>query len=167
MFCHFSCVWLFATTWTTACQALLSVEFYWQEYCSGLYCPAPGDLPDPETEPMSLPSAELAGGFFTTSATWEAPICISLLFLVLYIQFYHYLYLCILLVLFVLRRLTSTLSLGKNLFPCFSQLLKLHYLHSLAHSPFLHVSLLQGAAASCFSCNIAFLRSQTSTFLAI
>ena len=43
-----------------------------QEYWSGLPCPPPGDLPDPEIEPMSLTSLALAGGFFTTSATWEA-----------------------------------------------------------------------------------------------
>ena len=36
-----------------------------------LPCPPPGDLPDAGTEPTSLTSAELAGGFFTTSATWE------------------------------------------------------------------------------------------------
>ena len=30
------------------------------------------DLPDPGTEPTSLLSPALAGGFFTTSATWEA-----------------------------------------------------------------------------------------------
>ena len=29
----------------------------------------PGDLPDPGTEPKSLVSPELAGRFFTTSAT--------------------------------------------------------------------------------------------------
>ena len=28
--------------------------------------PTPGDLPDPEIEPMSLESPALAGGFFTT-----------------------------------------------------------------------------------------------------
>jgi len=32
-----------------------------------LPCPPPGELPDPGIEPA------LAGGFFTTSATWEAP----------------------------------------------------------------------------------------------
>ena len=32
--------------------------------------PSPGHLPEPGTEPMSL---ALAGGFFTTSTTWEAP----------------------------------------------------------------------------------------------
>ena len=32
------------------------------------------DLPDPGIEPESLASPALAGGFFTTSATWEAPI---------------------------------------------------------------------------------------------
>ena len=31
-----------------------------------------GDLPDPEIEPVLLTSPALAGGFFTTSATWEA-----------------------------------------------------------------------------------------------
>ena len=36
--------------------------------------PPLGDLPDPETELESLTSPALAGGFFTTSATWEAPI---------------------------------------------------------------------------------------------
>ena len=37
-------------------------------------CPPPGDLPDPGIEPAPLTSPALAGGFFTTSATWEAPI---------------------------------------------------------------------------------------------
>ena len=32
---------------------------------------SPGDLPDPGIKPVSLPSPALAGGFFTTSATWE------------------------------------------------------------------------------------------------
>ena len=42
-----------------------------QEYWSGLLCPPPGDLPDPGIECVSLMSPALAGGFFTTSATWE------------------------------------------------------------------------------------------------
>ena len=46
-------VWLFATLWTIACQAPLSMEFYRQEYWSGLPCLHPGDLPDPGTEPAS------------------------------------------------------------------------------------------------------------------
>ena len=33
----------------------------------------PGYLPDPGIEPVSLMSPALAGGFFTTRATWEAP----------------------------------------------------------------------------------------------
>ena len=40
---------------------------------SGLPCPAPGDLPNPGIEPEPLTSLALAGGFFTTSAIWEAP----------------------------------------------------------------------------------------------
>ena len=35
-------------------------------------CPPSGDFPDPGIELPSLTSPELAGGFFTTTATWEA-----------------------------------------------------------------------------------------------
>ena len=45
-----------------------------QEYWSGLSCPPLGDLPNPGIEPMSLMSPALAGGFFSTSTTWEALI---------------------------------------------------------------------------------------------
>ena len=69
----FSRVLLFATQWTVAYQAPLSMGFSRQEYWSGLPCPPPGDLPDPGIEPMSLMSPALAGGFFITSSTWEAP----------------------------------------------------------------------------------------------
>ena len=41
-------------------------------YWSGLPCSSPGDLSDPGIEPTSLSSPALAGGFFTTSSTWEA-----------------------------------------------------------------------------------------------
>ena len=34
--------------------------------------PASRDLPHPGIEPASLMSPALAGGFFTSSATWEA-----------------------------------------------------------------------------------------------
>ena len=67
-------VWLFAILWTVALQASLSVGFSRQEYWSGLPCPPPGDLPEAGIEPMSLSSPALAGGFFTTSTTWEAQV---------------------------------------------------------------------------------------------
>ena len=45
-----------------------------QEYRSGLLSSPPGDLLDPGIEPEPLTSSPaLAGGFFTTSVTWEAP----------------------------------------------------------------------------------------------
>ena len=69
---HFSRVQLFATLWTVDHQAPLSMGFSRQEYWTGLPCPPPGDLPDPEIEPLSLMSPALAGGLFSTSATWEA-----------------------------------------------------------------------------------------------
>ena len=71
MLSHFSHVRLCATLWTAACQAPLTMGFLRQEYCRQLPCPPPGDLPNPETEPVSLMSPELAGRFFTTSTTWE------------------------------------------------------------------------------------------------
>ena len=54
-------VQLFATPWTIAHQAPLSMNFPRQEYWSGLPCSPPGDLPDPEIESMSLASPSLAG----------------------------------------------------------------------------------------------------------
>ena len=42
---------LFATPWTVACQAPLSMGFSRQEYWSGLQFPSPGDLPDPGIKP--------------------------------------------------------------------------------------------------------------------
>ena len=43
---HFSHVQLFVTSWTSACQAPLSVGFSGQEYWSVLPCPPTGDLPN-------------------------------------------------------------------------------------------------------------------------
>ena len=68
---HFSRVQLFANLWTVAHHAPLSMGFSRQEYWSGLPCPLPGDLSDPGIEPTSLTFPALAGGFFTTSITWE------------------------------------------------------------------------------------------------
>ena len=64
-----SCVRLFATSWTVAYQAPLSMGFSGysrQEYWRGLPFPSPGDLPDPGIEPAVTASAALAGGFCTT-----------------------------------------------------------------------------------------------------
>ena len=61
-----SCVLLFVTPWTAACQAPLPMEFSRQEYWNGLSCPPPGDFPTPGIEPTSLVSPALAGGFFYT-----------------------------------------------------------------------------------------------------
>ena len=65
-------VQLFAMLWTVVPQAPLAMGFSRQEYWSGLPCPPPGDLPHPGIKPMILTSPALAGGFFPTSATWEA-----------------------------------------------------------------------------------------------
>ena len=70
---HLSCAQLCVILWAVAHQAPLSKGFFRQEYWSGLPSPPPVDLPDPEVKPKSLRSPALAGGFFTTSASWEAP----------------------------------------------------------------------------------------------
>ena len=78
---HFGRVRLSATLRTVAHQALLSMGFSRQEHWSGPEYwrpfPLPGNLPDSGTEPPSLTFPVLAGGFFTTSTTWEAPIVIG------------------------------------------------------------------------------------------
>ena len=71
---HFNHVRLFATLWTVAHKAALSMGFSRQDYWSGLPCPPPGDLPDPGIESASLMSPALAGGFFTISTHKNASI---------------------------------------------------------------------------------------------
>ena len=56
-------VQLFVIPWTVAHQASPSMEFFRQEYWSGLPFPSPGDLPNTGVE---LVSPALASGFFTT-----------------------------------------------------------------------------------------------------
>ena len=55
----------FATPWTIAHQAPLSMGFPRQESLCGLPFLSPGDLPNPEIKPTS---PALAGGFFTTES---------------------------------------------------------------------------------------------------
>ena len=58
----------FATPWTIAHQAPLSMGFPRQEYQSGLSFPSPGDLPKPGIKPAS---PALADRFFTTEPSRE------------------------------------------------------------------------------------------------
>ena len=53
-------------------QASLSMGFSRPEYWSGLSWPPPAALPHPAIQLASLMSPKFTGGFFTTSATWEA-----------------------------------------------------------------------------------------------
>ena len=75
---------VFATLWTVAHQAPLSMGFSRQEYWSGLPCSPPGDLSDPGIKPASLASLTfsiLAGGFFplawTVKPRWTVSGAIS------------------------------------------------------------------------------------------
>ena len=64
--CVLTHIQIFASPWTVAHQAPLSMGFSRQEYWSGLSCSPPGDLPHPGIEPASPKSPALAGRFFTT-----------------------------------------------------------------------------------------------------
>ena len=72
---------LFETPWTVAHQAPPSMEFFRQEYWSGLPFPSSGDLPDPGIQPGSprlqadaLPSepSNINYGTLTVSRAREA-----------------------------------------------------------------------------------------------
>ena len=67
---------LFATPWTVAHQAPLSMGFSRQEHQSGLPFPPPRDLSHPGIKLESLLSPSLAGGLFT--ATWETQYPLSM-----------------------------------------------------------------------------------------
>ena len=69
-------VQLFATLWTVAHQAPLSMASSRQEYWSGMPFSSPGDLPDPGIDPEFFTFPGLAGKFFTTSATWMLPLAL-------------------------------------------------------------------------------------------
>ena len=73
--CMLSHVQLFVIPWTVAHQAPLSKEFSREEYQSGSTFPAPGNLPDPGSEPLSPMSPVKAGRFFTTLPP-RKPVCV-------------------------------------------------------------------------------------------
>ena len=84
--CVLSCfrrVLLFVILWTVACQAPLSKGFCRQDYWSGLPFHPPGDLPDLGIKPVSFASSALAGEFFTTDTTWEAPSLVLFYFMIM------------------------------------------------------------------------------------
>ena len=62
----------FATLWTIAHQAPLSMGFPRQQYRNGWPFPSPGDLPNPGVELTCLLSPALALGFLTMCTVWEA-----------------------------------------------------------------------------------------------
>ena len=62
MLSHVNRVRLFATLWTIAVRAPLSMGFSRKDCCSGLPFPPPRDLPNPKTEPAS---PALVEAFFT------------------------------------------------------------------------------------------------------
>ena len=68
---RFSRVQIFAILQSLARQDPQSMGLSRQKNWKGFLCPPPSDPPNPGIEPKSLTSPALAGGFFTTSSTWE------------------------------------------------------------------------------------------------
>ena len=69
-----SCVQHFATPWTLACQASLSMEFLKQKMWSGLLFPFPEDIPDPGVKSTSPAAPALEDSLpLGRRATREAP----------------------------------------------------------------------------------------------
>ena len=66
----FPFVWIFATPWTVAQQAPLSMGFPRQEYWSGGPRSPPWVFPHPGIKPASLMSPALAVGCFTAATQW-------------------------------------------------------------------------------------------------
>ena len=77
MLSRFSCVPLFATPWTIACQAPLSMGLSRQEHWSGLLCPSPGDLPDPAIDSGRSCFLHLQKGSLPPEPPWKAQILIE------------------------------------------------------------------------------------------
>ena len=71
---------LFATLRTVACQTPLAIEFFRQEYWSGLPCPPPGDLPNGKMVSVSL-LLHWQAGPLPLAPPWEATFR-GLLFLI-------------------------------------------------------------------------------------
>ena len=76
--CMLNRVQLFATPWTIAHQAPLSMGFSRQEYWSGWPFPTPRDLPNRGIKLASPASPVLAGVFFITESP-EKPYIINTL----------------------------------------------------------------------------------------
>ena len=71
---RFSPVWLRVTLWWTLCvtaRLLCPWDSLGKNTGVGCYAFPSGDLPNPRIKPESLASPALAGGFSTTSTTWE------------------------------------------------------------------------------------------------
>ena len=75
MLSHFSHVQLFATLWTVACQAPLSLGILLQEYWSGLPGPPPGDLPGPGIKPRSAAAPALQVDSFPAAPLGKPSTC--------------------------------------------------------------------------------------------
>ena len=66
----------FVAPGTAACQAPLSMGFSGHEYWSGLLCPFPADLPDPEVEPISHTRCQIPYRWATREASLKVRSCL-------------------------------------------------------------------------------------------
>ena len=72
MISHFTSVQLFATLWTVAHQTPLSMGILQAKILEWVAMPSSRESSQPRDQTCFSMFSALAGGFFTTSATWEA-----------------------------------------------------------------------------------------------
>ena len=122
--CVLMCIWIFKTLWAVAQQAPLSMGFSKKAYWSGLPWPPLRNLPTTGIEPASPAPPALAGEFFTTFATWEAPFvhialiyfhCFKIFYLVNVLQFINWHYFAGLLLFSIFFSYNNA---SNNNFPC-------------------------------------------------
>ena len=80
---HFSHVQLFATLWNVACQGPLSIGFLRAKILDWVAVFSSRESSWPRDRTCVSMSSALAGGFFTTSATWEAQFMSTLYYVFL------------------------------------------------------------------------------------
>ena len=73
MLSRFSHVRLYATLWTVAYQAPLSMGILQARILEWVAVPSSGDLPNPGVQPRALTPPALAGGALTTSSAAMHP----------------------------------------------------------------------------------------------
>ena len=89
--CVFTCFWLFASPWTVARQAPLSVTFSRQEYWNRLPFPHPGSFPDSEDQTCLLHLLDWQAKSLLLHCL-GSPLVMNSLVIICYLRFYTWIF---------------------------------------------------------------------------